>query len=104
MSLEALNNIAAAEERAKRQLADAAERARLAVASAEQAGQDALAASLCGVAADIENLNREIDLKIEEDAREMEYKSDNRRAAVRAHAEKKLPDAVRLIVERIVAG
>lgn len=104
MSLEAMDAIALAEEKARQIRAAAAQEAKKALLEAEQASKIALAAAEAKADGEIRDLMRRADEKAREDAQVLASNTRNRRAAMKARAERKMEDAVALVMERIVKG
>ncbi|MDR3209470.1 MAG: hypothetical protein LBT36_02440 [Oscillospiraceae bacterium] len=104
MSLEAIEQITAAEDAAKRRIAEAQAEAKRSAEEAERVGRESVESSLRQAEDDVRAMKHELDLKAAESARELVDKTANRRAALRAHAEARLEQAGAIIVERIVSG
>ena len=102
MSLEALNAVREAEDEARQKKLFAHQKAREEIEEAERAGKAMVAATLARAKSEIEHLTRAADQKAMEQAKELASKTANRQATLRARAERRLDDAVKLIVERIV--
>ena len=102
MSLEAIRNIQAAEEQAKREKADAQAAAQRAVAAAEKAAEEAMKAALQRAETELAALMKATEAKAEENAGELSQNTANKCAAIRAHAEKNLDAAAQYIVRRVV--
>lgn len=104
MALEALEAIALAEEKARQIRAAAAQDAKKALKEAEQAAQIALAAAQARAEDEIKDLMRKADEKAREDAQVLASNTRNRKAAMKARADRKMDAAVALVTERIVKG
>lgn len=104
MSLEAMDAIALAEEKARQIKLSAAQDAKKALQAARDAAQIALAAAEAKADAEVKELQRKADEKATEDAQVLASNTRNRRAAMKARADKKLDEAVSMVVERIVKG
>lgn len=104
MSLEALDTIALAEEKARQIKAAAAAEAKKAVQEAEEAVKLMIAAANGKAEAEIKQLVRKADEKAKEDAGALASNTRNREAAMKARAERKMDEVVDGIVERIVNG
>lgn len=104
MSLEAMDAIALAEEKARQIRAAAAQEAKKALKEAEQASGIAMAAAEAKADGEIRDLMRRADEKAREDAQVLASNTRNRRAAMKARADRKMEDAVALVMERIVKG
>ena len=104
MSLEALDNIALAEEKARQIRAAAQAEAKRSVQEATEAVQAAIAAADEKASAEIRDLIRKADEKAKEDAGVLASTTRNRQAAMKARADRKMEDVVGKIMERIVNG
>lgn len=104
MSLEALDTIATAEEKARQIRAAAQAEARRSVAQAEDAVKAAMAAADGKAETEIKDLIRKADEKAKEDAGVLASNTRNRQAAMKARAERKMDAVADRIVERIVNG
>ena len=104
MSLEAMETLAASEERVRRMRADAAAAAKQSVADARESGEKLIAEAIRKASEEIDTLARESDEKAKADALELAGSNENRKAVMRARAESRAKQAVSLIVERIVNG
>jgi len=104
MSLEAMDAIALAEEKARQIKAGAAQDAKKALKEAEQALQIALGAAEARAEEELRDLMRKADEKAREDAQVLASNTRNRKAAMKARAERKMDEAVALVMERIVKG
>ena len=104
MSLEALDTIALAEEKARQIRAAAQAEARKSVEEAEAAVKVAVAAADAKAEGEIKDLIRKADEKAKEDAGVLASNTRNREAAMKARAERKMDEVVGKIVERIVNG
>ena len=104
MSLEALDTIALAEEKARQIKAAAAADAKKSVQEATEAVQLMIATANGKAQAEIKELVRKADEKAKEDAGVLASNTRNREAAMKARAERKMEQAVDKIVERIVNG
>ena len=102
MTQELVKTVCDAEEEARQNILFAQQKARVAVAEEERYGQEKIAASVARAQDEIVHLIRASDQKATEQAMELASKTANRQAALRARAERRLDDAVKLIVERIV--
>ena len=102
MSLEAVRLICGAEEEARQAKFLALKSARESIEEAQRAGEDAVARSLALAETEVAHLIRACDKKATEQARELASKTANRQATLRARAERRLDDTVKLIIERIV--
>ena len=104
MSREAMETLAASEERVRRMRADAAAAAKQSIADARENGERLIAEAIRKSAEEIGELTRQADEKAKADAMELAGNNENRKAVLRAKAESRAGQAVDLIVERIVNG
>ena len=104
MSMEALDTIALAEEKARQIRAAAGTEAKKTLKEAEDAVADMIAAAEAKANAEIRELIRKADEKAKEDAATLASTTRNREAAMQAHADRKMEQVVAGIVERIVNG
>lgn len=104
MSMEALDTIALAEEKARQIRAAAAAEARKAVQEAEDAVTVMIAAADGKADAELKELTRKADEKAKEDAGVLASNTRNREAAMKAKADGRMDQVVDGIVERIVNG
>lgn len=104
MPMEAMEAIALAEEKARQIRAAAVLDAKKAVREAEQAAEMLLAAAENRAAEELRELMRKADEKAREDAQVLASNTRNRRAAMKARAERKMDSAVSMVMERIVKG
>ena len=102
MSLEAMETLAAAEEKVRRMRADATAAAKQSIADARAEGEQRIADAIKKSAEEIAALAKQSDEKARADALELAGNNENRKAALRAKAESRAEQAVSLIVERIV--
>ena len=102
MSLEAMETLAAAEEKVRRMRADAAAAAKQSIADAREAGEQMIADAIRKSTEEIAELSRQSDEKAKADALDLAGSNENRKAVMRAKAESRASQAVDLIVERIV--
>ncbi len=102
MSLEAMETLAASEERVRRMRADAAAAAKQSIADARESGEKLIAEAISKSAEEIDALAKQSDEKAKADALELAGSNENRKAVMRAKAESRARQAVSLIVERIV--
>jgi len=94
--------IRAAEEEALQAQQHAQEKAQKVIEDAQKAGEETVALTLARAQSEIAHLVRTLDHKATEDARKLASTTANRQATLRARAERRLDEAVQLIVERIV--
>lgn len=104
MSLEALDTIALAEEKARQIRAAADTEANKILCQAEEEVTVMIAAAEGKAEDEIRELMRKADEKAKEDAAVLASTTRNRQAAMRAHAEQRMEKVVQGIVERIVNG
>ena len=104
MSLEALDTIALAEEKARQIRAAAGTEAKKSLKEAEDAVTVMLAAADGRAADEIRELMHKADEKAKEDAAALASATRNRQAAMRARAERRMDAVADKIVERIVKG
>lgn len=104
MSLEALDTIALAEEKARQIRAAAGTEANKILRQAEEDVTVMVAAAEGKAEDEIRELMRKADEKAKEDAAVLASTTRNRQAAMRAHAEQKMEKVAQGIVERIVNG
>ena len=104
MSLEALDTIALAEEKARQIRAAAQAEAKKAIQEAETAVTVIIAAADGKADAEVKDIIRKADEKAKEDAGVLASNTRNRQAAMKARAERKMDEVVDKIVERIVNG
>lgn len=104
MSLEAIQLIAEAEERARKMKSDCAAAAKKRVADARAAGEAALAQAEKKADAELEAMFAETAENAKKNAHEQYEKNQISRAQMRESAEAKMPEAVSFIVERIVSS
>ena len=102
MSLEAMETLAAAEETVRRMQADAASAAKQRLAAAREEGEQLVAESLRRAEQELDELGKAADEKARADVIALAENNENRKAAMRAHAEARADKAAAFIVERIV--
>ena len=104
MSLEALDTIALAEEKARQIRAAAQAEAKKAIQEAQDTVAIILAAADGKAEAEIKDIIRKADEKAKEDAGVLASNTRNRQAAMKARSDRKMEQVVDKIVERIVNG
>ncbi|MGM9614639.1 MAG: hypothetical protein ACI3W7_03785 [Oscillospiraceae bacterium] len=104
MSLEVLDTIALAEEKARQIRAAAGTEAKKTMKEAEDAVAAMIAEAEEKADAEIRELIRKADEKAKEDAATLASNTRNREAAMQARADRKMDQVVNGIVERIVSG
>ncbi len=102
MSLEAIQFLAEAEEKARQMKAAASASAKKRVADARLAGEEALENALKKAETEVEELFAAANDKAMKSAHELSGKNEAGKAEMRAAAEAKMAEAVSFIVERIV--
>ena len=102
VSLEAMETLAASEEKVRRLRADAAAAAKQRIAEARESGERLIEEAIRKSAEEIRELDRQSDEKAKAEALELVGSNENRKAVMRARAESRAEQAVALIVERIV--
>lgn len=100
--IEAIKSIKAAEDEARQAKELAQRQAREAVDEAERIGKESVASTLSRAGDEIAHLKHVTDQKAAGQAVELASTTANRRATLRARAERRLDYAARFIVERIV--
>lgn len=104
MSLEALDAITLAEEKARQIRAAAASDAKRAEQEAADATELLYAAAKAKAVEELKELDRRAVEKAKEDAAALASSTRNREAAMKAHADTVMEDVVGHIIERIVTG
>ncbi|MCD7749435.1 MAG: hypothetical protein LUH42_05245 [Oscillospiraceae bacterium] len=104
MSLEALDTIALAEEKARQIRAAAVTEAKKTVQEAEDAVTVMIAAADGKAEDELKELTRKADEKAKEDANALASNTRNKEAAMKAKADRRMDEVVDGIVERIVNG
>ncbi len=104
MYIESIVSISEAEERVRRMKAEAAASAKKRVADARTAGEAMLVEATKKAEAEIAEMGRAADEQAMASARSLADSGENKKAVMRARAEKRMAEAVALIVERIVKG
>ena len=104
MSMEALDAIALAEEKARQIRAAAEQEAKKLLEQTKAAGEIAVATAESRAENEVRELMRRGDEKAREDAQLLASTTRNRRAAMKARAERETEQAVALVTERIVKG
>ena len=102
MSFEAMETLAAAEETVRRMQADAAVAAKQSLARAGEEGEQMIADALKKAESELAELGRQADEKAKASVLALAENNENRKAAMRAHAEARADKAAAFIVERIV--
>lgn len=102
MSFEAITSITDAEAEAKYMISGAEAKARQMVEDAHSAGKLAIEAACKKAEDELAELNRQAGEKAKAGAAVLSEQMESKKAAMRAVAESKLPEAASLVVERIV--
>jgi vacuolar-type H+-ATPase subunit H len=102
VSLEALKQVLAAEDKARQEKEHAIERAELTVNEAVNSGKKTVAQTLSRAEVEAAHLMRATDQKATDEARVLASRTANRKAMQRARAERLLGKASDFIYERIV--
>ena len=102
MYVETIVAISETEEKARRMKAEAALEAKKRVADAKVKGEAMVEEAIKKAEAEIALLSKESDEEAMAAAKDLAHSGDNKKAVMRARAEKRMDDAVALIVERIV--
>ena len=102
MPFDAMDTLAAAEEKVRVMLAEATARAKQSLTDARDAGERMLADALGSADAELAELGRQADEKARADVQSLAENNENRKAAMRARAEARADKAAAFIVERIV--
>jgi len=103
MTFEYLKTIIAAEDEARESRLLASQTARERVEETQRAGKESVDSTLARAESEIAHLTRALDHKATSEAMELASSTANRQATLRARAERRLDEAVTLIVERIVS-
>ena len=104
MSFEAMDTLAAAEEQVRQMLADAGAEAKQSLARAREEGEQMIADALRKADSELTELGKQADEKVKSDVLALADNNENRKAAMRAHAEARADAAAAFVVERIVNG
>ena len=102
MSLEAILAITKAEDKTRQLRNDAQAEAKRLIAQAQEDGEASVLAAAKKADEEIAELMRKAEEKAKADASELAQSNENKKAAMRVKAEKRLDKAAELIVERIV--
>lgn len=102
MYVESIVSISETEERVRRMKAEAAAAAKRSLAEARAKGEQLVADSIREAEAELADMGRAADEAAIESAREMAKSGEAKKASMRERAEKRMDEAVALIVERIV--
>lgn len=104
MSLEAMKNVLEAEQAAKNAYQNASAEAKQLILEAEAAGKALLSRRQAEAREQERSMMEDAELQGGKRAEGTILHAENQCAVLRAHAEQKLPEAITLIVERIVTG
>ena len=104
MYIESIVAVSEAEERMRRMKADAAAAGRKRVADTKIQAEAMVADAIKRAEAEIAELSRSADAEAMAAARSLADSGETKKAVMRARAEKRMPEAIALIVERIVKG
>ena len=104
MYIESIVSVSETEERMRRLKAEAAANAKKRVNEARKAGEEMLAEAMKRAESEVQEMGRTADAEAMASARSLADNGETKKAVMRARAEKHMPDAVALIVERIVKG
>ena len=104
MYIESIVAVSEAEERMRRMKADAAAAGRKRVADTKIQAEAMVADAIKRAEAEIAQLSRSADAEAMAAARSLADSGETKKAVMRARAEKRMPEAIALIVERIVKG
>lgn len=104
MSLEALDTIALAEEKARQIRAAAGTEAKKMLREAEEHVAALVAEAEAKADAEVREMSRKANEKAKADAETLASNTRNREAAMKAHADRRMDEVVTGIVERIVNG
>ena len=102
MYVETIVAISETEEKARRMKAEAALDAKRSIAEAKMRGEAMVEEAIKRAEAELAEMSKESDEAAMAAARDLAHSGDNKKAVMRARAEKRMDDAVALIVERIV--
>ena len=104
MYIESIVSISETEERMRRMKAEAAAAGKKRIADTRLAGETMVADAAKKAEAEIVEMGRAADAEAMASARNLADSGETKKAVMRARAEKRMPEAVALIVERIVKG
>ena len=102
MPLEAIKSVNEAEDTARKAKSEAAQAAKKRIEQARADGQAMVEAESAKAEDEVRHLMEAAGQKATENAKILSSQTNNRAATVTAHAETKMDEAVKLIVERIV--
>ena len=104
MYIESIVSVSETEERMRRLKAEAADAGKKRVNEARAAGEDMVVQAVKRAEAELQEMGRTADADAMASARSLADSGETKKAVMRARAEKHMPEAVALIVERIVKG
>ncbi len=104
MYIESIVSVSETEERVRRMKAEAAAGAKKRVADARVKGEAMVAEAIKKAETEIAEMGRAADEQAMASARSLADSGETKKAVMRARAEKRMAEAVALIVERIVKG
>ncbi len=104
MYIESIVSISETEENVRRMKAEAAQNAKKRVAEARSKGEALVAEAAKKAEAEVVEMGRAVEVEAVEAAKSLAGSSETKKAVMRARAEKRMDEAVALIVERIVKG
>ena len=104
MYIESIVSVSEAEERMRRMKAEAAANGKKRVADAKVSGEAMVAEAVKRAEEEIAEMGRAADAEAMASARSLADSGETKKAVMRARAEKRMDEAVALIVERIVKG
>ena len=104
MYIDSIVSVSETEERMRRMKAETAAAGKKRVADARMEGEAMLAEAIKRAEAEIAEMGRAADAEAMASARSLADNGETKKAVMRARADKRMPEAVALIVERIVKG
>lgn len=104
MYIDSIVSVSETEERMRRMKAEAAAAGKKRIADARLEGEAMVAEAIKHAEAEIAEMGRAADAEAMASARSLADNGETKKAVMRARADKRMPEAVALIVERIVKG
>lgn len=104
MYIDSIVSVSETEERMRRMKAEAAAAGKKRIADARLEGEAMVAEAIKRAEAEIGEMGRAADAEAMASARSLADNGETKKAVMRARADKRMPEAVALIVERIVKG
>ncbi|MBQ8264556.1 MAG: hypothetical protein IJV74_03070 [Clostridia bacterium] len=104
MYIESILSVSETEERMRRMKAESIAAGKRRVAEAKAEGEAMVAAAIKRAETEIAEMGRAADAEAMASARGLADSGETKKAVMRARADKRMPEAVALIVERIVKG